>query len=83
MKEAEAEMEGGRDGGRQRWREAEMVGGRDVGRQGWREAGMVGGRDEGWQRWKKAVMEEAEAGMEVVLGSKHLAIPPPNNILYG
>ena len=34
LKEAEAEMEEGRDGGRQGWREAEMEEGRDEGRQG-------------------------------------------------
>ena len=30
-------MEGGRDGGRERWREGEMEGGRDGGRKRWRE----------------------------------------------
>ena len=47
------------------------------------EGGMERGKDGGRQRWKKAGMEEAEAGMEVVLGSKHLAIRPPNNMLCG
>jgi len=35
-------MEGGRNGGREEWREGGMEGGRNGGREEWREGGMEG-----------------------------------------
>ena len=38
-------LEGGREGGRERWREGEMEGGRKGGRERWREGEKKGGRE--------------------------------------
>ena len=40
-------MKGGRDEGREGWREGGMKGGRDEGGEGWREGGMKGGWEGG------------------------------------
>ena len=72
MRWREGEMEGGRNGGRERWREGGREGGRDRSREGGRERQMEGGREGRRVRWREGEMKKREGEREGIMYCEYI-----------